>query len=76
MVFFVGKKIKKVWLVAPLCLFWIVWKERNARAFEDEGHLVQGCEFYFLCNLWVWAKGFLVADLSSVVDFIDWLGFV
>ena len=53
-----------------------MWKERNARAFEDEGHLVQGCEFYFLCNLWVWAKGFLVADLSSVVDFIDWLGFV
>ena len=43
----VGKKRKKVWLAVPLCLFWIVWKERNSRAFENEG-----CKSFFLCNLW------------------------
>ena len=26
---FVGKRCKKVWMVAPLCLFWIVCGERN-----------------------------------------------
>ena len=28
----VGKEKRKVWRSAPLCLFWIVWKERNSRA--------------------------------------------
>ena len=71
----VGKKRKKVWLSAPLCLFWMVWKERNSRAFEIEGHSVQGCKYFFLCNLWAWAKGFLVSAPPSIVDLVDWLGF-
>ena len=29
----VGKKHKKVWRVAPLCLFWTVWCERNRVVF-------------------------------------------
>ena len=42
--------------------------------FEDEGHSVQGCKSYFLCNSWVWAKGFLVSGPPSILDFIDWFG--
>ena len=30
-----GKKRKKAWKAAPLCLFWTLWKERNRRAFKD-----------------------------------------
>ncbi|RVW39006.1 putative ribonuclease H protein [Vitis vinifera] len=26
---FVGKRRKKAWQMAPLCIFWTVWKERN-----------------------------------------------
>ncbi|RVW55855.1 Transmembrane emp24 domain-containing protein p24beta3 [Vitis vinifera] len=26
---FVGKRHKKAWQMAPLCIFWTVWKERN-----------------------------------------------
>ena len=63
----VGKKRKKVWLSVPLCLFWIIWKERNRRAFENEDHLIQWCKSFFLCNLWAWAKGFLVSDPPSIV---------
>ena len=72
----VGKKRKKVWLSAPLCLFWVVWKERNSRAFENERHLVQGYKSFFLCNLWAWAKGFFDLGPPSIVDFVDWLGSV
>ena len=31
-----GKKRSKVRMTAPLCLFWVVWKERNIIAFENE----------------------------------------
>ena len=31
-----GKKHDKVWMTAPLCPFWAVWKERNRIAFENE----------------------------------------
>ena len=58
-----------MWLSTPLYLFRIVWKERNSRAFENEGHLVQGCKSFFLCNLWAWAKGFLDFGPPSFVDF-------
>lgn len=32
---FVGKKRKKAWKVAPLRLFWTLWRERNRRAFHN-----------------------------------------
>ena len=25
-----------VWRMAPLCLMWTIWRERNARCFEDK----------------------------------------
>ena len=70
----VGKERKKVWFSAPLCLFWIVWKERNSRAFENEEHSFHMCKSFFLCNLWAWTKGFFGSGPPSVVDFVDWLG--
>ncbi|RVW26080.1 putative ribonuclease H protein [Vitis vinifera] len=33
---FVGKIRKKAWQMAPLCIFWSVWKERNSLAFGNE----------------------------------------
>ena len=27
---------KEVWRIAPLCLMWIIWREQNARYFEDQ----------------------------------------
>ena len=32
---FVGKKSKKAWRAAPLCLLWTLWKERKKRDFND-----------------------------------------
>ena len=31
----VGRKRKRIWMAAPLCLFWTVWQVRNRAAFED-----------------------------------------
>jgi hypothetical protein len=30
-----NRYVLPVWRIAPLCVMWIVWRERNARCFED-----------------------------------------
>ena len=30
-----GKKDSKLWRVVPVCLLWVIWKERNKIIFED-----------------------------------------
>ena len=49
---FVGKKRKKAWRVTPSCFFWTIWKERNSRAFDNEGWSIQGLKFSFIYKLW------------------------
>ena len=46
----VGKKRKRVWLTASLCIFWMLWKERNMVAFENEAPSAQRmkCLFVYL----------------------------
>ena len=29
------EKLKKIWLAAPFCTFWIIWREKNKAVFED-----------------------------------------
>ncbi|RVX19375.1 putative ribonuclease H protein [Vitis vinifera] len=71
---FVGKRRKKAWQMAPLCIFWSVWKERNRLAFGDEDLSLQRLKYSFVCNLWFWVKGSLAKSHSSLVSFVDWLG--
>ena len=47
----VGKKRKRVWLAAPLCIFWMLWMERNRVVFENEApsaHRMKSFFFVFL----------------------------
>ena len=70
----VGKKRKKIWLAAPLCLFWNLWRARNRLVFENEAPSVQRIKANFVTNLWSWAKMHSVDNTSSIVDFFTWLG--
>lgn len=49
--YLVGKKCKKVWRVAPLCIFWIIWKERNRRSFDHEDQSDHALKSSFFSNL-------------------------
>ena len=58
-------------VVAPLCLLWMVKKERNNRAFDNKELSDKGIKLAFLCNLWAWSKLFIVLGSFSIVDFVD-----
>ena len=72
---FVGRKRVKVWRAAPLCFFWIVWKERNGVAFEDEDLSIKRMKYSFVCNLWSWSKLCIDEGPNSLINFFEWLGY-
>ena len=71
----VGKKRKRVWMTAPLCLFWTLWLERNRVVFENEAHSAHRMKSLFLFTLWAWAKVYSVDNLNSLVGFLSWMGY-
>ena len=48
---FKDKKHRKIWWATTLCLFWMVRKERNRIAFDNEVLLIQRMKNFFVCNL-------------------------
>ena len=71
---FVGKKRKKIWKSIPLCIFWAVWKERNRIVFRGGSLDIQKFKYYFVCNLWSWAKVYIGEESHSLLGFLEWLG--
>ena len=69
----VGKKRKKAWKVAPLCIFWSNWRERNWRAFEDRECLDQTFKSSFLYLFWDWIRVCMGGSITFLIDFVDWL---
>ena len=50
------KEERKIWLPAPLCIFWAVWKERNMLVFENDDFLLQRLKSSFVVSLHTWAS--------------------
>ena len=65
------KKIRAVWRLAPICLFWCVWKERNRRTFKDEDLSEQGLKDLFFRTLFEWTKDSLELDFPSMLIFLE-----
>ena len=65
----VGKKRKRVWMAAPLCIFWTLWLERNRVVFENEAPSAHRMKFFFLFTLWSWAKVYRVDNIDTLVGF-------
>ena len=53
----------------------VKWNERNMAAFENEIPSVFRMKSFFLFTLWSWAKLYSGDNLSSLVDFLTWLGY-
>ena len=59
-----GKKRKAVWRLAPICLFWCIWGERNRRIFQEEEMSDTSLRKLFLRSLLEWSQQFLDLDLD------------
>ena len=70
----VGKIRKRIWQVAPLCLFWTLWRARNRLVFENKVTTDQKIKANFVTNLWAWANVYREDKTNSVVEFLTWLG--
>ena len=68
-----GKKRKNARRVAPLCLMWTLWKERNGRVFNDVERSDQTIKHSFLYTILNWARVYLKDHTLSMFDFIAWL---
>ena len=69
-----GKKCSKVWMAAPSCLFWAIWKERNRIDFENEEFSIHRMKNSFVCNFWFWTKSIVDEGPLPLISFFDWLG--
>jgi hypothetical protein len=57
--------------MAPLCLMWTIWKERNARCFEDTELTMVELSNRFLRLLFQWAEVLNIIQVSNMQQFVE-----
>jgi hypothetical protein len=60
-----------VWKMIPHCVIWCLWRERNARLFDDsECHILE-LKLFFFHTLLDWVVGSGVVSIHSILELID-----
>jgi hypothetical protein len=57
--------------MASLCLMWTIWRERNARCFEDKEMAVAELSNGFLQLLFFWAGVLNIPQISNMQQFVE-----
>lgn len=70
---FVGKQHKKTQKATPLCIFWMVQKERNRLAFDNEEFSIQRLKNSFVCTLQSWKNMYITDGPLPLITFFYWL---
>ncbi len=72
-----------VWKIVPHCLMWCLWRERNARHFEDCERSTSALKLLSFQTLYEWVFNLGLFSINSMVELIDlctfwflWLSFV
>jgi hypothetical protein len=55
----------------PSCLMWLIWRERNLRAFEDTERHSTELKLILLHTLFEWMAAIISHPSLSLLDFID-----
>jgi len=64
-------RAKEVWRLAPLCLLWCIWRERNSRLFEDVETLMVKLWKRLLNMLFLWIASHHCLNSFSYVEFLN-----
>jgi hypothetical protein len=62
---------KEAWWLAPLCLLWCIWRERNARLFEDVETSMVELRKCLLNMLYIWIASHHCLNDFTFVDFLN-----
>jgi hypothetical protein len=63
-------RAKEAWRLAPLCLLWCIWRERNARLFEDVETSMVKLRKRLLNTLYIWIASHHSLNVFTYVDFL------
>ena len=71
-----GFAYDEVWLgkhssLAPLCLMWCIWRERNWRTFEDRDKTDDQLLTYFSGTLFNWSRAWGLTSSDSIPMFLS-----
>jgi hypothetical protein len=66
-----NKIVMEVWNMAPLCLMWTIWKERNACCYEDTELTMVELSNKFLKLLFLWAGVLNIPQVSNMQQFVE-----
>jgi hypothetical protein len=66
-----GKHSSDVWNLAPLCVMWSLWRERNNRTFENVKHSVGWLIEFCMCSLFDWSRTWGFTTSTLVVGSIE-----
>jgi hypothetical protein len=61
----------KAWRLAPLCLLWCIWRERNARLFDDVETSMVELRKRLLNTLYFWIALHHGLSVFTYVDFLN-----
>jgi hypothetical protein len=64
-----------IWKAIPHCIMWCLWRERNARTFEDCELSVVELKLHFYRSLLDWMSATGLFRLSNMLDLIDYCYF-
>ena len=65
-------RVRKLWEMMPLCIFWCIWWERNSRSFEGEEQNLMELKGMVLRTLMDWANVTGVVSFFFALDFLDY----
>jgi hypothetical protein len=55
----------------PLCVTWCIWRERNARTFEDKECSVDGMRKEMISMLHSWALAHYRSEVLTIEEFLN-----
>jgi hypothetical protein len=61
----------EAWRLAPLCLLWCIWRERNARLFEDVETSMVELRKRLLNTLYFWIATHFSLSAFTYVEFLN-----
>ena len=68
---FGSQRNTRVWRAVPHCVFWCLWRERNARHFEDTELSIPDLKIQLFQLLYEWIKGMGFFSINSHVELLE-----